>query len=80
MSVFLAFLVFAVLMCLLHLLLRAIPGLCPLTPGGEGSTSTFCLVFNNWWHKISIYDMTPHSQVSQSPLSSPPTLEPLNIS
>ena len=55
MSVILSLLVFCVLICLLHVILQAIPGLCPSTIDGEPS-SHFCAKFHQFWHKISLYD------------------------
>ena len=53
-STVLTVLVFCVLLCLLHIILMAIPGLCPT--GGQPGSSAFCNSFHNFWHKISIYD------------------------
>ena len=53
-STILTLLVFIVLLCLLHVILQAIPGLCP--PGPPASTTKFCTTFHNFWHTISIYD------------------------
>jgi len=54
MSMILSFIIFCVLLSLLHVILQAIPGICP-SPG-EPQSSQFCTVFNHFWHDISIYD------------------------
>ena len=55
MSIVLSFLVFAVLLCLLHVILQAVPGLCP-NPDAAYPTSGLCSTFHEFWHSISLYD------------------------
>ena len=55
MSLLLTLLVFCVLMCLLHVIMQAIPGWCPTVPTPNDS-SDFCTTFQQFWNKISIYD------------------------
>ena len=53
-STILTLLVFIVLLCLLHVILQAIPGICPADH--STSPSSICTTFHNFWHAISIYD------------------------
>ena len=58
MSLVLGLLVFCVLVCLLHVTLQAIPGICPRM-GPAQQQSTVCRAFHDFWHEISIYDREP---------------------
>ena len=66
-STILTLLVFIVLLCLLHVILQAIPGLCPGT--STAPSSQFCSSFHDFWHTISIYDresgLTAGSHISE---------------
>ena len=67
MSALLSMLVFCVLLCLLHVSLQAVPGLCPSTSSPDPPSSHFCTVFHRVWHEFSIYnrESTPHALVPQ---------------
>ena len=51
MSLGLTLLVFCILLCLTHMLLKAVPGMCP-----PASQSFMCSTFDNFWHSISLYN------------------------
>ena len=78
MSMLLSFLVFAILLCLLHVIVQAIPGLCPGSSTTQQS-SQFCTTFHQFWHDISLYDrekpMTHDVPVSNDEMDDVPIVD-----